>query len=325
MKPKLLIVPLACLLLASGCARQASDAFPGYAEAEYVRLTAPIAGTLTKVHLRRGDSAPAAAPAFALEQESEAAARQEVEFRIERAKAQLANLKKGKRPDELAAIRAQLAQANAALTLAAADYARDQKLVADKFISPARLDATRSAMTQSQARIEELRAQLRVAESGARTDEIRAAEKDVNTAQAQLVQADWRVEQKTQRTPVAGDVTDVMYREGEWVPAGSPVITLLPPANIKARFFVPETLVGSIQLGTPVTIQCDGCGTPINGKISFISREAEYTSPIIYSKENRATLVFMIEARPDLNDARRLHPGQPLELRFADAPAKKPA
>jgi HlyD family secretion protein len=325
MKTWLFIVSVAGLLLAGGCARQANDVFPGYAEAEYVRLTAPIAGTLAKLHLSRGDWAPAAAPAFVLEQESEAAARQEAESRIEHAKAQLADLKKGKRPDELAAVRAQLAQAIAALTLAAADFARDKQLVADKFISPARLDTTRSAQAQAQSKVDELRAQLRVAETGSRPDEIRAAEKDVNTAQAQLLQAGWRVDQKTQRTPVAGDVTDVMYREGEWVPAGSPVITLLPPGNIKARFFVPEAVVGSIQLGTPVTIQCDGCGPAINGKITFIAREAEYTSPIIYSKENRATLVFMIEAKPDLNDARRLHPGQPLELRLTNTPAKKAA
>ena len=325
MKTFVAILWLANLLWAAGCARQAGDSFPGYTEAEYVRLTAPIAGTLTKLHLHRGDAASAGAPAFVLEQASEAAARQEAQSRIERAKAQLADLKKGKRPDELAAVRAQLAQAGAALTLAAADYARDRKLVADQFIAPARLDSTRSAMAQAQARVDELRAQLRVAETGARPDEIRAAEKDVSTAQAQLLQADWRVDQKTQFTPVAGDVTDVMYREGEWVSAGSPVITLLPPGNIKARFFIPETMLGGLQLGAAVTIVCDGCGAPINGKISFIAREAEYTAPIIYSKENRATLVFMIEARPDPIDARRLHPGQPLELRLAVSPAKKGA
>ena len=240
------------------------------------------------------------------------------------AKAQLADLTKGKRPDELAAVRAQLAQATAALTLASADFNRDRQLVASKFIAPARLDTTRSAVAQAQARVEELRAQLRVAGTGARPDEIRAAEKDVNAAQAQYAQANWRVEQKTQRTPVAGDVTDVLFREGEWVPAGSPVITLLPPGNIKARFFIPESLLGSIRLGAAVTIQCDGCDAPINGKITFIAREAEFTAPIIYSKENRASLVFMIEARPAPAEARRLHPGQPLELRLADAPAKKP-
>ena len=309
--------------LSGGCAKQASDAFPGYAEGDYVRLTAPIAGTLTKLHVQRGDAVAAAAPAFVLEQESEAAARQEAEFRIERAKAQLADLTKGKRPDELAAVRAQLAQATAALTLATADYNRDRQLVASKFIAPARLDTTRSAMAQAQARVEELGAQLRVAGTGARPDEIRAAEKDVNAAQAQYTQASWRVEQKTQRMPVAGDVVDVLFREGEWIPAGSPVITLLPPANIKARFFVPESLVGTIRVGAAVTIQCDGCGAPINGRISFIAREAEFTAPIIYSKENRASLVFMVEARPDADQAKRLHPGQPLELRLADAAAKQ--
>jgi len=261
-----------------------------------------------------------------LEQASEVAARQEMQSRIERAKAQLADLKKGKRPDELAAVRAQLAQASAALAQATADFTRDQKLVTDKFISPQRLDATRSAMQQARARVDELRAQLRVAQTGARTDEIVAAEKEVNAAQAAYEQADWKVDQKSQKTPVAADVTDVLYREGEFVPAGSPVVTLLPPGNIKARFFVPETKLGMLKLGQPVTIQCDGCGAPINGAISFIAREAEYTAPIIYSRENRASLVFMIEAKPELSEARRLHPGQPLELRLGgtSAPAAAP-
>jgi len=313
------IAVAAAAVMLAGCARQDNDVFPGYAEAEYVRLTAPIGGTLTKVSVRRGDSVAANTPAFVLEQASEVAARQEAEFRVEHAKAQLADLQKGKRPDELAAARAQLAQANAALIQASADFARDQKLVADKFISPQRLDATKSAMQQARARVDELQAQLRVAQTGARADEIAAAEKDVRAAEAAYAQAGWKVDQKTQSTPVAGDVTDVLYREGEFVPAGYPVVTLLPPGNIKARFFVPETKLGSIKLGQPVTIRCDGCGAPINGTVSFIAPEAEYTAPIIYSKENRATLVFMIEAKPDINDARRLHPGQPLELRFSDA------
>ena len=313
------VAVLIALAALSGCAKEQSDAYPGYAEAEYVRLTAPIAGTLTKLHLRRGDTVQANAPAFVLEQASEIAARAEAQSRIERAQAQLADLRKGKRPDELAAVRAQLSQATAALALATADYNRDQKLVADKFISPARLDATRSAMQQSQAKVDELSAQLRVAQVGARPDEIAAAEKDVSAAQAQLSQAEWRVDQKTQSTPVAGFVSDVLYREGEFVPAGSPVVSLLPPANIKARFFVPEAKLGAIKLGQRISIQCDGCGEAIGGAISFVAREAEYTAPLIYSKENRATLVFMIEARPDAPEARRLHPGQPLEIRLAEA------
>jgi len=109
------------------------------------------------------------------------------------------------------------------------------------------------------------------------------------------------------------------------VPAGSPVVTLLPPGNIKARFFVSETRLGTLQTGQAVTLRCDGCGEPIAATISFIAREAEYTAPIIYSKENRASLVFMIEARPDPAAAQRLHPGQPIEVIVADAPARPAA
>jgi HlyD family secretion protein len=118
-------------------------------------------------------------------------------------------------------------------------------------------------------------------------------------------------------------VVEVLYREGEWVPAGAAVVSLLPPANIKARFFLPQTRLGALAVGQDVSLQCDGCSAPIPAKVSFIAREAEYTAPLIYSKENRAALVFMVEARPSLSDARRLHPGQPLEVRLG-GPATGP-
>jgi len=105
------------------------------------------------------------------------------------------------------------------------------------------------------------------------------------------------------------------------VAAGSPVVTLLPPERVKARFFVPPAVAGRLALGQPVQLICDGCGAPIPGRVSFIAREAEYTSPLIFSREIRARLVFMIEARPAPADARRLHPGLPVEARLAPATA----
>ena len=312
---------LTAALLLAACGDKPPAPLPGYAEADYVRLASPIAGTLTRLHLNRGDKAPAQAPAFVLEQESERAARQEAAFRVARAEDQLANLRQGKRPDELAAIQAQLAQAQAALALSSAELARSRRLVAQQFLSPASLDQARAAVTRDQGRADEFNAQLRQARLGARNAEIDAAGQEVKAAQAQLEQASWRVEQKTQRIPVASDVVDVLYREGEWVPAGAAVLTLLPPANIKARFFIPQGQLGAIALGQDVSLSCDGCGAPIAAKISFIAREAEYTAPIIYSKESRASLVFMVEARPGLQDALRLHPGQPLEVRLGARPA----
>ncbi len=318
----------AALLLAlsiGACSDKPPDSFPGYAEGEYIRLAAPVGGTLARLHLNRGDKVAASAPAFVLEQESERAAREEASFRVARTQDQLRNLRQGKRPDELAAIRAQLAQAQASLNLSSAELARSNQLVAQQFLSPASLDQVRAAVARDQGRVNELNAQLRQAAQGARSPEISAAEQEVKAAQAQLEQAAWKVNQKTQRTPVAGDVADVLFREGEWVPAGAAVVTLLPPANIKARFFLPEALLGTIAVGQQVSLQCDGCGAPIAASISFIAREAEYTSPIIYSKENRASLVFMIEARPTPQDAVRLHPGQPLQVQLASKPPPRSA
>lgn len=305
------------ILSLSACGEREKDFFPGYAEGDYVRLASPISGTLAKLHLKRGDKVAPNAPAFALEQESERAARMEAAARVERAQAVLANLKKGRRPDEIAALQAQLNQAQAALQLSTSNLTRQKQLVADKFIAPAKLDEARTSVEHDQAQVKEAQAQLRIARQGARSDEIRAAEQDLSAAQAQLAQAEWKLEQKTLRTPAAADVVDVLYREGELVQAGNPVVTLLPPQNIKARFFVSEPVLGTLRLGQDVNLRCDGCGNPIPAKISFISPNAEYTSPLIYSKENRATLVFMIEARPSAQDAARLHPGQPLEIRIA--------
>jgi len=109
-------------------------------------------------------------------------------------------------------------------------------------------------------------------------------------------------------------VQDTLYVQGEWVPAGSPVISLLPPENIKIRFFVTEKGLGGLRLGQTVKISCDSCGPAINANISYVSPQAEYTPPVIYSKENRSKLVFLIEAKTSPVDAIKLHPGQPVDV-----------
>jgi HlyD family secretion protein len=304
----------------SGCRGQPADFYSGYVEADYVRLASPIGGTLARLYVRRGDQLARDAPAFVLEQESERAARAEAQFRLQRARAALADLTKGRRPEEIAVIQAQLAQAQAALNLSQAALLRESKLLEARFVAPARLDELRSAVQRDQARERELQAQLRVARLGARPDEIAAAQQDIQAAEAQLAQAEWRLAQKSMKAPLASEVADVLYREGELVQAGTPVLSLLAPEHVRARFFVPQPQLGALRLGQQVTLACDGCKAPVQARISFIAREAEYTSPLIYSKENRATLVFMVEARPSADAARTLHPGQPLEIRLGAAP-----
>lgn len=305
------------MLLAAGvasCAESGSSAYQGYAEGEFVRVGVPFAGVLTNLAVARGGQVQAGDPLFVLEQENEAAERAEAEDRVKRAEAQLENLKKGKRVPELEAIAAQKAEAQAALRLAEAQLERQERLAASGFISRDALDQVRSAVAREGARVAEYDAQLRTARLTAREDEIRAAEFEVAAARAALAQAAWRLSQKSASAPASALVHDTLYVQGEWVPAGAPVISLLPPSNIKVRFFVPERDVGRIRVGDEVLVSCDGCPEPVSAPITYVSPQAEYTPPVIYSRETRAKLVFLVEARPAAADAVRLKPGQPVDV-----------
>ena len=300
----------------TGCSHEAPQIYQGYAEGEFVRVAAPYAGSLTSLAVPRGTQVEAGAPLFALEQDNEKAARDEAEQHLKQAEAQLENLKKGKRPAELDVVIAQREQARSALQLSAADFSRDEKLAKAGFISSQKLDSDRTALQRDREHLKELEAQLATAKLAARVDEIRAAGAEVAASRATLARAEWSLAQKSVKAPVAGLVQDTLYVQGEWVPAGSPVVSLLPPQNIKVRFFVPETQVGALKTGQAVTVSCDGCSSPVSATINYIAPQAEYTPPVIYSKENRSKLVFLVEARPAPADATRLRPGQPVDVKL---------
>jgi HlyD family secretion protein len=138
------------------------------------------------------------------------------------------------------------------------------------------------------------------------------AEAALRTAQARLNSAQTRLTRRKVFSPVSGSVQQIYYRGGELVPAGKPILALLPPANLKVRFFVNEATLPKLHFGDPVTITCDGCDAGIIAKISFISRASEFTPPVIYSMDERSKLVFLIEARPERPE--RLRVGQPVSV-----------
>jgi HlyD family secretion protein len=300
--------------LLAACQPKPAPGWSGYVEGDYIYVSSALGGTLALLNVRSGDQVAKDAALFALESESEQAARLEADARLARATAQAANAGKGKRADEIAVIQAQMRQASEQARLAAAELAREQQLVKQGFVSAAHSDELRATQAQSQARLQELTAQLRVAQLPARVDERAAAAADVDAARQSLQQSAWREAQKSRTAPVSALVTDTFFRVGEWVPPGQPVLALLPSGNVKARFFVPESAIGQLQIGAAVTLHCDGCAAPVVAKISFISNRAEYTPPVIYSNAQRAKLVFMVEARPSPADGARLKPGQPVDV-----------
>lgn len=311
----------ACLVIAlPGCDQPPAHGWSGYAEGDYVYVAAPVAGTLTTLSVQRGQSVDQNAPLFALDDQLAQAARAEAEAAVQVAQAQWRNGTQGRRTDEMAVIQAQLAQARALEQRTQTELQRQQQLVNQNFISRAHLDDAITAAAQARDRVAELAAALRVAQLPARQDEQAAARASADVAQQALAQQLWRTQQANQTAPAAALVADTYFRVGEYVPAGQPVLALLPPQGRKARFFVAESVLGALAIGQAVRIQCDGCGTPIAARISYIAPQAEYTPPVIYSNAQRARLVFMVEARPALADAARLHPGQPLDVFPAATP-----
>jgi HlyD family secretion protein len=306
---------LGVVLLLAGCGAPAGAYFQGYVEGEYAMLAASAAGQLQKLAVRRGDEVAAGTPLFALESESERAARLQAEEQLRSAEARLANLRTGRRPAEVDTLRAAVTQARAALALSTSQLAQQRKLFDGGFIAQAGLDQAQSAYDRDRARLAEAEAQLKTAlQPLGREAERKAAEGDVAAARAALAQAAWRLEQKSVAAPVRGLVQDTFYVEGEWVPAGKPVVSLLAPGNVKARFYVPETALGSVQPGRAVELRCDGCPGPFVARVSYVSSQAEYTPPVLYSRESRAKLLYLVEARPQPADAARLRPGQPVEV-----------
>ena len=312
-----LCLAMAAALTACSSRDDAHAPFNGYAEAELTRVAAPLAGRLVRLGVQRGAEVRAGAPLFTLEHDSESAALRESQAREQRAEAVARDLSKGQRRDEIAAAQAALDAAQAALVQSESDYKRQRELAAQGFVSGANLDALKARRDADAAHVHQLQAQLRTAQLGGREDTRAAAEADTQAAKAVVAQNQWRLEQKLVSAPVTARVEDTLYRPGEWVNAGAPVVSLLEPSAIKLRFFVPQARLGEVQPGATVNVSCDGCGAPIPAMVRHVAQQAEFTPPVIYSKDNRGKLVFLVEAWPSAEDAKKLHPGQPVDVQPA--------
>ncbi|HET7534920.1 MAG TPA: HlyD family efflux transporter periplasmic adaptor subunit [Candidatus Didemnitutus sp.] len=305
----------AALALAAGCRRAQPHGWQGYFEGEFVYVGSPLPGRLDHLAVTRGSRVDAGAALFTLEHAAETAAQQEAEHRLQESRARLADLQKGVRPSELATYEARLAQAQAAAELSDLELKRVTKLYETQVVTENDFDRARLTHATNLKQVAEASSQIDTARLGARSDNIAAAQADVAAAQAALDRAEWNVAQKTQAAPRAALVDDTLYREGEFVVAGAPIIALLPPENLKVRFFVPEAEFGGLKAGDPVQISFTGRATPIAARVSYLSPRPEYTPPVLYNRENRAKLVFMVEAVPvNPAEARDLHPGQPVDV-----------
>lgn len=302
------------LFIFGGCQKSDMQTYNGYVEGEFVNISSTQSGKLDKLFVKRGENVSLNANLFALESENELLALKQAVADLSGAEATLRDYRKGSRPEEINVIKAQLSQALASSDNAAKQLSRNSALYPSNAVSKAQLDDSLALAKAAEAKVKELQNALSVAQLAKRSDQIAAQEARIAQLKALVAQAQWRMNEKGVKSRYNALIFDTLYREGEWVNTGGIILRLLPPENIKIRFFVPQKIAESLQIGQNISIISHSDGKQIAAKVTYISPEAEFTPPIIYSNETKDKLTFMIEAYPQKHDAVRLHPGQPVEV-----------
>jgi len=263
-----------CLLLLAGCGEKKDHGYLGYVVGEDALIAAPQAGWVAKLAVQRGHQVKHGELLFTLDDTRETASRDQAIATLSQAAAQMRD-------------------ARATLSLAQKELARQSGLMKARAGIAQNYDIAKSNYQQAVARIAQIEAQ----------------EKE---AQAVLAGARYQLAERDVVAKTEGRVEDIYFREGEYAPAMTPVVSVLPPRNIYVRFFVPETELARVHLGQHVRVTCDGC-KPLDATITFIAQQEEFTPPVIFSIGNREKLVFKMEARAP--GGLPLHPGQPVEVR----------
>lgn len=284
----------------------------GYVEVDPIYVAAPSNGRLTEVSCARGTTVETGDMLFRLEDEQQTHALGEAQARLDQAKAQLRDMETGARPRELAVIRAQLAEAQVTLREAQREESRWRSLVEQGAAAEDRGDRASAELDAANARVRRIRSSLSASTLGGRDGAVSAASEGVRAAEAVVEQAKWNLAQRTTRAPSAGIVGDLFHREGEYLRAGAPMISLLSPAHRRVRFFVPQHQLSEIHEGTVVRVHVDGATPSVDAQVSYVAAEAEFTPPVIYSAHSREKLVFLVEATLPAEYGARA--GQPVDV-----------
>jgi HlyD family secretion protein len=275
----------------AGCSDPSESRLTGYVEAETLYMAPQEAGVIEDILVAEGDSVAAGDVLFRMRSDR-------IAYQVEQASA--AAKSAGKRADDAGSLAKAVTEAQANLDRIAADFARTQQLFKDGFVSKARLDMDRASLTAAQARLDAARA------------ERDSAQDDYQSIEAQAGFAKQRLDDLAVTAPKAGTIERIYRRAGEVAAAGDPIAALLPPGNMKLRFYAPERLLSSFAPGNEVSFRCDGCAEGLTARVTYVAAEPQFTPPVIYNLEERDKLVFLIEARP--LDTEGLRPGLPVDV-----------
>ena len=265
---------LLCLFLC-GCGQKEGSAWLGYAEGEDAFIAAPQAGWMARIAVRRGDAVKTGDLLFTLDDTNQASARDQANAAI-------------------AVAQGQLVAAKANLVLMQKELVRQAHLLAEQASTKQAYDVAKASYDSAAAQVAQIEAQIA-------------------QSRASLTGAAYQLSERDVVSRTTGRVEDVYFRTGEYAPAMTPVVSVLPPENIYVRFFVPESQFAALKLGQRVAISCDGCAPGLTATVTFIAQQEEFTPPVIFSIGSREKLVFKAEARAP--GGLKLNPGQPVDVR----------
>ncbi|WP_342362727.1 HlyD family secretion protein [Terrarubrum flagellatum] len=311
---RMTLIACAALVALAGCQRNGDQPQVfGWIEADISFMAPEETGRIVSLKVTEGQRVGAGQPLYTLDDRLERADREAAAATLTQAQAQLARAEAPTQRDEqIKVLQASLSRAEAALKLSTSELERQTNLFKQGWSSKSALDNAQAAYNRDLAGVDEAKRQIQAGVVGGRDEDIEAARQQVAIADARLAAAR---EREARRTVVASDngtVEAIYIRAGEMAMSGKPVVSVLGANALKLRFFAPEPVLARFVLGSIVEASCDGCANPVKARINFIAREAEYTPPVIYSREERAKLVFMIEARPEKPEG--LRPGMPITV-----------
>ncbi len=299
-----------------GCLRDKNKEilFYGYFETDYVYVASPFSGILMDISVKKGDAVKNGSVLFSLESAEEEAALAKYSALLAEAKEKLEDMNKGERPEEIAASKAYVEQQKAVCELSEIEFKRAETLMNKDSIARKDYDSARLQHARNLKNLAEAEAKLETAKLPSREDLIQAQQEQIKSFESEISNAKWKLSRKTMSAPLDASVFDVLYRKGEFVPAGKPVLSLFAQEYLKLRFFVHPSAVSKMKIGDKVSFKISGDNKTYQAAISYISPEAEYNPPVIFSRENRERLCFMLEAVPLPSQDGNFHPGMPLEV-----------
>ena len=311
--PRTVFALSVALVAIAACSSPEEPLHVGYIEADWAYIAAPGSGWITEIMVSEGDDIAPGDLLFVLDDEKERAAVNEAEARVQQSIAQSENTQTGARAPEIGQLQAGMADAEAQLSHAARERDRILPLVERGLEPQSRGDQVVAAFERAEAGVAAAREAIASAQQAARPAEQSASLAAVTAAEAARANAEIRLTDREVQSRLSGRVEDLLFVSGEYVSAGQPVVSILPADALKVRFYVTQEELAALSIGEKVTVLPDGASA-VSAEISYISTEAEFTPPVIYSAQIRDKLVFLVEA--DLPAGSSLRPGLPVDVDF---------